>query len=130
VECTARKARTIGARVNMRSLHGKSFLREQEGDNMGKKKRRRRSRFSISTVFKFMRLGALVAPGLGAAARHRGESMGDQIAAALKLYAGIHHGAADEKFNWGALSEAWTPFVAVTLVTYGVQKLGGIIRKL
>lgn len=86
----------------------------------GKRKVGRRSFLSPSTLFKFIRIGALAAP---AVARYKRFG----VAEALKGFSGV---GTDNKFRWATLAEMWVPYLATCLVTHGIGKLNGIIRRL
>jgi len=90
-----------------------------------RRKRSRRSAFSVSTAFKFMRLGALLAPGVAESTQY--DQIGDKIAGGIGIYGGWNHGS--KQFEWGKVAQAWTPYVVATLVTKGIQKLSGIIGR-
>lgn len=93
---------------------------------MARKKRRRSSGFNISSVKKLLRMGALVAPGLSIAVGP-GEPRA-KVDAIFKRYSGFD--MADGKFKAEFLLQGWGPFIATTLVTYGVGKLASFIRRL
>jgi len=76
----------------------------------------------IKTAFKFIRLGALAAPGINEFMHHTTQHKQN----ALTVYAGVHEG----KFDWQTLVGAWTPYLGAVLATYGIPKIAGIIRKL
>lgn len=80
-----------------------------------------KSFLSTNTIFKFIRLGALIAPAYQTAKQYG-------IVGAFTDYAGWNENK--NAFDMATLKKAWMPFVMATLVTYGVQKLGGIIRRL
>ena len=82
------------------------------------------------TIFKWIRVGALVAPGVGmgvnAAKKGWGaEGVIDQVLQCYTGYSFIHR-----KFDMKWLVTGWGPFLAATLATYGIPKIAGILRKL
>jgi len=93
-----------------------------------KKKRRRRNGFSIRTVEKFMGMGAFLGPGLvrGKAVLDAEKNPMRAITEGVTMYAGVRDG----KFNTAVLAEAWLPYLAFSVVSKGVHKLNGIIRRL
>lgn len=80
----------------------------------------------MQSLFKWIRLGSIVAPGLGRYAEIRGSPM-FKIEGAIKSYAGIR---TDNIFDGELLMRMWTPLLATTLVTYGIPKIAGILRKM
>lgn len=94
---------------------------------MGKKRRRARSFLNTSSLFKYARIAAFVAPAAGTLMR-KGVSMEDNIKHVVWQYTGYnidHH-----YFDAGKLAEGWMPYIVTSLLTHGVQKLTGIIRRL
>lgn len=91
-----------------------------------KKKRSSRKGFNVQSLFKWIRLGSVVAPGIGRYAEIQGSPM-FKAEGAIKSYAGIR---TDNIFDGGLLLRMWTPYLATALMTYGIPKLIGIIRKL
>jgi len=80
----------------------------------------------MRTAFKFIRLGALLAPG----AIHYSRSTGDpikRVGRALMAYGGVE---LDGRFNFDLLARMWSPFLATCAATYGIPKIAGIIRKI
>jgi len=94
---------------------------------MGKKKKKRKGGNLIQTAFKFIRLGALVAPGIRRAGPdiQRGDWT-SAIQVGLGTYGGIRRGG---NFDGALLAEAWTPYLMASLATYGIPKLIGIIKR-
>ena len=92
---------------------------------MGKKKRRGSGKSLVKTAFKFIRLGALIAPGI-----HTATSIGGMrgVEVALGNYGGIN--SSTGKFDWGVLADAWMPYLGACAVTYGIPKIVSIIRRL
>lgn len=89
-------------------------------------KRTGKKGFNVQSLFKWIRLGAVVAPGIGRYEEIQG-SPAFKAVGAIKSYAGIR---TDNIFDAGLLGRMWIPFLATTAVTYGIPKLAGIIRKL
>jgi len=90
------------------------------------KKRRRRSFFSMRSIYKFLKIGAFAAPAAQIAMS--GHSSEEKIRQGLMIYTGYDIG--NKRFAFGNLARGWLPFVAVTLVTTGISKLMGMIRRL
>lgn len=91
-----------------------------------KKKRRRASFFNQRTIFKFLRIGALVAP---AAIRAMEAGTPEaKVKRGLQDYTGLNMTTGVWKVD--DLKRGWTPFVATTLITVGIGKLVGILRRL
>ena len=90
---------------------------------IARRKRRRRSGFSISSMFKFVRLAALAYPGVDIAVRQK-----RPVSEAIGVYAGIS--PTTHSFDWATVKFAYTPLLAATLLTYGIPKLSGLIRRL
>lgn len=78
------------------------------------------------TVFKWLRIAALVGPG--AVAFTKGGTTEEKLSYVLAKYTGYQ--AWDERFNFSQLVEGYGPFLVTTLVTYGIPKIAGIIRRL
>lgn len=94
---------------------------------MARKKRNRKAGASIQqTFFKWLRIGALAAPGLAYAIRDtpRDQKIDDVIQA----YTGFRPIA----LVWDPkkLVHGWGPFVVANLMTHGIPKLVSIIRRL
>ena len=92
-----------------------------------RKKRRRGGKSLQQQVFKWLRIGSLVAPAVGEGLRWKNqpEEIAPQI---LKLYSGYYYPRGEFSFTW--LAQGWLPFVATTLMTAIVPKISGIIRRL
>lgn len=82
----------------------------------------------MRTIFKWLRVGSFFVGGASYGLRAYSEPR-NQLLGGIAAYAGIEN-VNDPKFNWSVLAEAWTPFLAVTAMTYAVQKLGGILRRM
>lgn len=85
----------------------------------------RKRSFSINTVFKYIRLGALIAPAYGRYAGYGGGTRGFQ--AALGGFAGVQP---DGSFSGAMFKASWLPYLLACLATHGIGKLNGIIRDL
>jgi len=92
---------------------------------MGKKKKKRGKSLQ-RTIFKWMRIGAIVAPG--AAIAMKKVSPEAKIEQAVEAYFGYN--IPQQKMVWSSLLRGWGPFLAATLVTYGLPKLAGILRRI
>ncbi len=109
------------------------FRGQRKGRKKGKRttkrsgrKTGRRSFFSTNTVFKFLRLTALLAPAAGRMMEPRPPDY--KIKAIIEDYTGYSINAGD--FQWSRLSRGWMPYLVSVVVTNGIQKLSGIIRRL
>lgn len=95
---------------------------------MARKKKRRSRGLSLQrTMFKLLRIGSLVAPGIINYTKISGDTK-TKIGYTLLSYAGIK--STTKQFDFGLLAQTWTPFLITNLVTYGIPKLNGIIRRL
>ena len=103
-----------------------------------KKKRKRRVRYTVArrkkrrggkslqqTAFKWIRVGALVAPAVEVAVK--------RISAEAKFREGIRRYTGFNMYrgtmDWGALLLGYGPLLGATVATYGIPKLAGIIRR-
>ncbi len=93
---------------------------------MAKRKRKRGGKSTQRTVFKLLRLAALVGPGVVAATK--GKTLEERFSYILAKYTGYE--AWNEKFNPAQLVEGYGPFLITCLVTYGIPKLTSLIRRL
>jgi len=89
--------------------------------------RRRARSFGVRGIFKWLRIGSLVAPALHQALK-KGISNEQKLDGALAMYTGYSIGKGD--FKWERLKKGWTPYIATYLITKVVEKIGGIIRRL
>jgi len=100
--------------------------------NVVRRKKRRGGKSLQPTVFKYLRLGSLAAPGLIYAAQKL--PLDQKLNEIFRVYSGVnvkHSIESNEfQFDWKRLMMGWGPFLATTLVTYGIPKLAGIIRRL
>ena len=118
-----------GKKKNPSRTRKKAKTRRKGGYKMARRKKRRRGGKSITQqVFKWIRVGALVAPGVGQAIRWKdsgGEIMASQV---VRVYTGYDWVSGQWKWEW--LTEGWMPYLGSILATKGIQKLSGIIRRL
>jgi len=77
---------------------------------------------------KWMRVGALVGPAAYAVMNPHGGDKRYIPVDILKYYSGYN--IETGQFHFEDLAKGWGPYLAATLVTYGIPKLAGIIRKL
>jgi len=106
--------------------------RKKKRNNPKKGGNRRMGRNLQATIFKWLRIGALAAPGVIVAV---GPGKPDQKAnEAFRLYTGVNVKHSMEsgnlEFDWRRLAMGWSPFLAAVLTTYGIPKIAGIIRRL
>ena len=95
--------------------------------HMAKKKSHRSKSFlSFNTIGKFIKIGALVAPG-AASFMERGLNI-NGLEGALYRYTGysITRGA----WEPAGLAQGWMPYIASSLIITGISKLNGIIKRL
>lgn len=93
---------------------------------MGNKKKRSSSGFSTARVMKIIRLAALVGPGAHAAMQP--VPMEEKVVQAVELYTGYH--IRQGTFRTDKLALGWGPFLMASVITYGIPKLTGILRRL
>ena len=93
---------------------------------IARKRRSRRRGFSTQTIYKWARIAAGVAP-LVATVAEKGLTA-DAAKAALHRYSGydIDRGV----FEPHKLLEGWGPLLATTAITWGIQKISGMLRRL
>jgi len=91
-----------------------------------KKTNRRRGFLNVSTFFKFIKIGAFVAPAVHAALSR--DNNRDRLSYGLEKYTGYNINGG--YFRAESLLEGWGPYIATLAITAGVQKLGGLIRRL
>lgn len=94
---------------------------------MARKKRGYSRGFSTQSMFKWLRIGALAAPAAYWAMQPNMDAK-TKIALAMRSYTGYNF--VENKFDAQYLMGGWAPFILTTVLTHGVSKLGGIIRKL
>ena len=92
-----------------------------------RRKRRRGGKSLQRTIFKWMRIGALVAPQAYNMTKYPGDwkrNLGDF------LYDYTGYNPADGTWDIGRLAKGWGPFLAACLATYGIPKITGILRRI
>ena len=82
---------------------------------------------NTSTIMKFFRIGALAAPAVAEIVT-KGLSNEAKMRHIVRNYTGFDY--VTKTWNWQNLLAGWMPFISATAVTYGVQKLAGMIRRL
>ena len=100
--------------------------KRRKNKNMGKKKKRRNGNHLTATAMKFIRIGALMTPAI-AAATEPGD-IGHKFRLGMRLYTG--YSIKEKKFRFSDLAAGWTPYLMSVLVTRGIQKISGILRRL
>lgn len=96
--------------------------------NMAKAKNTpKKNGFSTQKLFKFVRIGALVAPVV-IIATTPGLSIAQKIERGLTQYTGYHFGT--KEWKWENMIPGWAPFVGASLATVGIPKIISFIRRL
>lgn len=99
---------------------------------LGRKKKRKGGKNLQATIFKFLRLGALAAPGAIYATQPL--ALDQKLNEIFRVYTGVnikHSIQSNEvQFDLKRLLMGWGPFLGATLATYGIPKIAGIIRRL
>lgn len=80
--------------------------------------------FNTQKIFKYMRIGALALPA--ATTLMSTASVPQKINQLKSDYFGID---ANGNFSLNRAAKGWMPFIAATVLTYGVPKLASMIRK-
>jgi len=93
---------------------------------MVRRKKRRGGKSLQATVFKWMRVGAIFAPGLAIAVQKK--STEAKVEEVVEAYFGYN--IPQKKMVFSSLLRGWGPFIGATLVTYGIPKLAGILRRI
>ena len=88
--------------------------------------RRARGFLNFGTLVKFIKIGAFAAPAIDIYQENGGGLRG--ASTALAAYGGYN--MTTKAFDFGVMARAWTPYVMTTLVTTGISKLNGIIKRL
>jgi hypothetical protein len=96
------------------------------------KKKRRGGKSLQTTVFKWLRIGALAAPAIVVATQPmKIDQKANEI---FRLYSGVNikHSMESNSLQWdgGRLAMGWLPYLTTVLATYGIPKIAGIIRRL
>jgi len=125
--------------------------RKRRTRKLGRRKNKRKGGKSLqTTVFKWLRVGALLTPAAVVATQPM--KLDQKANEILRLYTGVNikHSMASNslQFDWGRLAMGWLPFLTATLTTYGrlamgwlpfltatlttygIPKLAGIIRRI
>lgn len=92
---------------------------------MGKKKKRKGGKSITQQAFKWLRIGAFVAP-----AAHRllePIEPKEKIERVIQDYSGYN--VNDGEFRLEYLARGWAPYLFTCLATYGIPKLVSIIRR-
>lgn len=86
-----------------------------------------KSFLSTQTLMKFVRIGALASPAIAVAVR--GDiGMQAKINQIIRTYTGFD--MKTSKFRWGELAKGWLPYLGSVLITYGIPKIAGMLRRL
>jgi len=119
VKNITRRARARKSRVS-KPKRRRRILGRRRGKRRGGGK-------SISQqAMKWIRVAALVAPGAHAA---MSEGTNEQkITRAIRYYTGYE--LTTGEWKPGELSKGWGPYLAAIVMTYGIPKLAGIIRRM
>ena len=91
-----------------------------------RKKSRKGGKSLQRTVFKWLRVGALLAPAINDIMR--GTHPAQKAVFVIESYSGYN--IDKHQFNIKWLMRGWTPFIMTSLLTYGIPKLMGIIRRM
>lgn len=116
-----RKPRRIRSKVKRVARRIRRRAKPKGGKKMG------RSFLSTQTLMRFVRLGALAAPAIGVA-MNASLSQRQKIEHAIRKYTGFN--MHDGKFDFRNLAEGWLPYLGSVLVTYGIPKIAGILRRI
>ena len=126
----ARKAKHIGCSKS-RTRKSKTTRRKNPKRRVrrtGRRRKRRGGKSIARTVMKWLRIGALVAPAAAAAIDPKWPRPKDKLHVIIYRYTG--YDMSTGRWNPAALSQGWGPYIVTCLLTYGIPKLSGIIRKL
>jgi len=94
--------------------------------NLARRKNRGCGKSFTRTAYKLVRVGALAAPAVATAmAQASGHA---KVRQGLRWYTGYDIDTG--KFDFGDLAKGWMPFIGASLVTYGIPKITGLLRKL
>ena len=109
-----------------RTTKSKTKTKKRRKPRMGKRKKRRGGKSLQRTVFKWLRVGALVAPAVNDFLR--GATPQQKAVFIIESYSGYNIDKGEFDARW--LARGWMPFLLTSLATYGIPKLMGIIRRL
>lgn len=115
-----------GKKSKSRSKTKTKTKRKRRVNPIARRKKKGGGKSLQRTVFKWLRVAALVAPGLHAATAP-GKPM-DKLDLAIYRYSG--YSMKRGKWEPQALMQGYGPFLGTVLATYGIPKLASIIRKL
>ena len=93
---------------------------------MARRKKRRGGKSLTQQAFKWIRVGALVAPEVAEVMRYGFNRDTIRTMIAHKTGYNIDSGT----WSAGDLTAGWLPYVASVVVTYGVPKIASILRRL
>ena len=118
--------KNIGRKLTSRTRKA-SPTRRKGVRRMTRRKKRSGGKSISRTAFKWIRIGALVAPAaiefvLGA------DTPTGKALTLVRKYTGWDH--YNKRMDWGSLLEGWGPYLGAVLTTYGIPKLVSIIRRL
>lgn len=82
--------------------------------------------FNTQKIFKYIRLASLGAPAIAGVAQYGFTK--EAAVEAIKGYTGVNLNTGG--FDMQAVIRGYTPFLATTVLTYGIPKLAGILRGL
>lgn len=94
---------------------------------MGKKKNSHKGNNITQTAFKFIRIGALLAPAADELIFGADTPQG-RIKHTIRKYTG--YDAYNKRMDWGSLVEGWGPYLGAIITTHGIPKITKIIRSL
>jgi hypothetical protein len=77
-------------------------------------------------VFKWVRVGALVAPAVSEVLRYPGDP--NVVNTIMESYTGYN--MVNGTWNIEALKRGWLPYLGACLATYGIPKISSILRRL
>jgi hypothetical protein len=93
---------------------------------MARRKRRRGGKSLTQQAFKWIRVGALVAPEVAEVMQYGLNR--DSMRSIISHKTGYNIDT--RTFDWGELAVGWMPYIASVLVTYSVPKIASILRRL
>lgn len=95
-----------------------------KASNKGGNTRVGNSGFNTQKIFKYLRIGALALPAASKIMQH-GVNAGS-LNAIAEDYTGFN--MVSGTFDYRKLAKGWGPYIAAIAVTYGVPKIGSMIR--